>query len=354
MMSGLQQKVALCSLVAILGLSLSSTNRAEETSAIAKEAVVVDHKGCAIEPCTAGMVWIPGGSFQMGSDIPMFRDARPMHRVSVDGFWMDTTEVTNAQFTQFVVATGYLTLAERKPSPEDYPNATPEQLVLGSIVFAPPTHDVALDNAYQWWQYVPGANWRHPEGPDSSIKNRMDHPVVHIAYEDAIAYAKWAHKRLPTEAEWEYAARGKLESKEYVWGDEFKQDGHYMANTFQGHFPATNTAEDGYRATSPAKAFPANGFGLYGVAGNVWEWTADWYRPDEYARRVMLGKPVHNPRGPATSFDPAEPGVAKRVQKGGSFLCTDEYCARYRPGARGKAAPDSSANHIGFRLVSDR
>jgi len=305
------------------------------------------------ENCPEGMVWIPGGEFQMGSSIPMFRDARPLHRVAVDGFWMDVTEVTNAQFARFVTATHYVTLAERRPLPEAYPDIPAQRLVAGSIVFSPPPGDVALDNAYQWWRYVPGANWRHPEGPDSTIKTRMDHPVVHIAWEDATAYARWANKRLPTEAEWEYAARGSLESKEFVWGSDFRPEGRYMANTFQGHFPGTNTAGDGYAATSPVKTFPANGFGLYGVAGNVWEWTADWYRPDTYARRGMRGELVRNPRGPTTGFDPAEPGIAKRVQKGGSFLCTDQYCARYRPGGRGKAAPDSSANHIGFRLVND-
>jgi formylglycine-generating enzyme len=300
---------------------------------------------------TKGMVWIPAGEFLMGSDVPMFQDARPKHRVALDGFWIDVTEVTNADFSRFVEATHYPTLAERSPAPEDYPGAAQEFLVPGSIVFSSPNEKVALDDAYQWWRYVPGANWRHPEGKGSSIHHRMDHPVVHIAYEDAVAYARWAGKRLPTEAEWEYAARGGLEANAYAWGNEFTMSGRHMANTFQGDFPHSNTVADGYVGTSPVRAFPANNFGLYGVSGNVWEWTSDWYRFDEYARRTLSDQPVINPRGPATGYDPAEPGIPKRVQKGGSFLCTDQYCARYRPGGRGKAAPDSGANHMGFRLV---
>ncbi len=300
---------------------------------------------------TQGMVWVPPGEFLMGSDVPMFRDARPKHRVALDGFWIDATEVTNSDFSRFVESTRYITLAERTPSPEDYPGAPQEMLVPGSIVFSPPTQKVVLDDAYQWWQFVPGANWRHPEGKGTTIQQRMDHPVVHIAYEDAIAYAHWAGKRLPTEAEWEYAARGGLEANAYAWGNKLKLNNRYMANTFQGDFPRSNTADDGYAATSPVKAFPANGFGLYGVSGNVWEWTSDWYRFDEYVRRAMSDKPVINPKGPTMSYDPTEPGIPKRVQKGGSFLCTDQYCARYRPGGRGKVAPDSGANHIGFRLI---
>jgi len=302
-----------------------------------------------------GMKWIAGGAFDMGSDEPMFLDARPVHRVAVDGFWMDETEVTNAQFAEFVKATGYMTVAERVPRAEDYPGAKPEMLVAGSVVFSPPDHAVPLDNHFRWWSYVKGADWRHPEGAGSSIEKRMDHPVVHIAYEDAEAYAKWAGKRLPTEAEWEYAARGGLDRKKFVWGDSFLPDGKAMANTFQGHFPDHNTNEDGYGATSPVKAFPPNGYGLCGMAGNVWEWTADWYRPDTYAQRAKDGASIRNPKGPSAqeSFDPSEPGVAKRVHKGGSFLCTDQYCARYMPGGRGKGAPDTGTNHLGFRLVKD-
>ncbi len=299
------------------------------------------------------MKWIAGGEFLMGSDEPMFQDAQPVHRVAVDGFWIDETEITNAQFDEFVRDTSYITVAERVPKESDYPGAKPEMLVAGSVVFSPPTHAVSLHDHFQWWNYVKGADWRHPEGAGSSIEKRMDHPVVHIAFADAEAYARWIGKRLPTEAEWEYAARGGLEGKKFVWGDSFLSDGQTMANTFQGHFPDQNTGEDGYVSTSPAKAFPSNGFGLWGMAGNVWEWTSDWYRHDTYQNRVKTGEVLHNPKGSSAgeSFDPSEPGVAKRVQKGGSFLCADQYCARYMPGGRGKGAPDTGTNHLGFRLV---
>ena len=302
-------------------------------------------------PAPANMVWIPGGEFAMGSE--HFPDARPVHRVSVDGFWMDVTEVTNADWKRFVDATGYVTVAERVPRAEDYPGAKPENLVAGSVVFAPPSGPVPLDNHLRWWSYVAGASWRHPEGPDSSIDGRMDHPVVQVAWEDVLAYAKWAGKRLPTEAEWEFAARGGLDGKDYTWGDDFRPGGKYMANTFQGHFPDKNTGEDGFLATAPVKAFKPNGYGLYGMAGNVWEWVTDWYRPDYYARLAEAGGVAHEPKGPPDSMDPSQPGVAKRVQKGGSFLCTDQYCARYMPGGRGKGEPDTGTNHTGFRCVRD-
>ena len=298
-----------------------------------------------------GMVWVAGGEFDQGSDEEMFQDARPIHHVSVEGFWIDATEVTNAEFKRFADETKYVTVAERVPKAEDYPGALPDMLVPGSVVFSPPSKAVPLNDHFQWWNYVKGASWRHPEGPGSSIAKRMDHPVVHIAFEDAQAYAKWAGKRLPTEAEWEFAARGGLAGKKYTWGDEFRPKGRYMANTFQGHFPEKNTAEDGYVATNPVKAFPPNGYGLYGMAGNVWEWVSDWYRPDYYARLASLGGTARNPPGPSDAFDPSEPGVQKRVQKGGSFLCTDQYCSRYMPGGRGKGAPDTGTNHLGFRLV---
>ncbi|HEY7334813.1 MAG TPA: formylglycine-generating enzyme family protein [Bryobacteraceae bacterium] len=300
-----------------------------------------------------GMVWIPGGEFWMGAADSHMADAQPWHRVYVDGFWMDKTEVTNEQFARFVKATGYVTVAERKPRAEDYPQAIPDKLVAGSVVFSPPDHPVALDNHYQWWNYIPGANWRHPEGPDSNIKSRMNHPVVHIAYEDALAYCKWAGARLPTEAEYEFASRGGLDRKPYVWGDEFMPGGKHMANTFQGHFPDANTGEDGYRSTSPVGSFPANGYGLFDMAGNVWEWTSDWYRPDYYQTLAASGEIARNPKGPADSFDPAEPGVRKRVQRGGSFLCTDQYCSRYIAGGRGKGELDTGTNHLGFRIVRE-
>jgi sulfatase modifying factor 1 len=221
------------------------------------------------------------------------------------------------------------------------------------VVFSPPSKGVPLDDHFPWWGYVPGADWRHPDGPGTSIEDRMDHPVVHIAYADALAYAKWAGMRLPTEAEWEFAACGGLAGKPYPWGDEFRPRGRFMANTFQGHFPGRNTGEDGFVKTSPVKAFAPNGYGLYGMAGNVWEWTSDWYRNDYYARLAASGEVARNPRGPPDSFDPSQPGVPKRVHKGGSFLCTHQYCARYMPGGRGKGEPDTGTNHTGFRCVRD-
>lgn len=312
-------------------------------------------KEAAVPPGTppVGMVWIPGGEFKMGSTDPGFPDAQPVHPVRVHGFWMDSTEVTNAQFEAFVKATGYVTVAERTPTAEEYPGAPPENLVAGSVVFTPPDHDVSLDNHMQWWAYVHGADWRHPRGPKSNLDGRMQHPVVHVAFDDAEAYAKWAGKRLPTEAEWEFAARGGLDGKEFVWGDEFKPNGKFMANTFQGEFPRHDTGEDGFTGTAPVGSFPSNGYGLYDMAGNVWEWVSDWYRPDQPAVLAATAMVVENPGGPSTSVDPAEPGVWKHVHKGGSFLCTDQYCARYKPGGRGKGEPDTGTDHLGFRCVRD-
>jgi formylglycine-generating enzyme required for sulfatase activity len=287
----------------------------------------------------------------MGSDEAQFPDAHPWHRLRVNGFHIDRTPVTNAQYAAFVRATSYVTVAERIPNAKDYPGASREQLVAGSVAFSPPAYPVALSNPYQWWRFAKGANWRHPEGPDSDLRARMNQPVVQVAYDDALAYCSWAGGRLPTEAEFEYAARGGLKRKRYAWGDEFKPGGKYMANTFQGHFPDNNTAEDGYVGTSPVGSFPANGHGLYDMAGNVWEWTADWYRPDYYQTLAANGTVTTNPRGPSDSFDPQEPGIPKRVQRGGSFLCTDQYCSRYMVGARGKGAPDTGTSHVGFRCV---
>jgi formylglycine-generating enzyme len=291
-----------------------------------------------------GMVWIPGGTFWMGSEL--FSDAKPVHKAYVDGFWMDRTEVTNAQFAKFVNVTGYVTVVERMPDPKKFPDF--KTLKPFSLVFQIPasTVDPFKSPASMWWRVVAGASWKHPEGPASNLEDRENHPVVHICFEDAEAYAKWAGKRLPTEAEWEFAARGGLDRKPFAWGDDFKPNGKPMANTWQGEFPHRNTLEDGYLGTAPVASFPANGFGLSDMAGNVWEWCADWYQP-RYA--TAFGE--RNPRGPATSHDPMEPGVPKRVQRGGSFLCCDNYCARYMPGGRGKGEPESTANHIGFRCV---
>jgi formylglycine-generating enzyme required for sulfatase activity len=304
-------------------------------------------------PAPEGMVWVPGGEFWMGSDFVMFRDAQPVHRVNVDGFFMDCTEVTNEQFERFVTSTGYKTVAERIPRSEDYPGAIAENLVPGSVVFTVPSGPVPLNNPFQWWSYVPHASWRHPEGADSTIRDRMNHPVVHVAYEDVLAYAVWRGKRLPTEAEWEFAARGGLDRKPYTWGERFAPQGTFMANSFQGHFPDDNTGQDGFEATAPVGSFSPNGYGLYDMAGNVWEWTSDWYRPDYYRALAASGRVERNPQGPSDSYDPSEPGAQKKVHKGGSYLCTDQYCARYMPGGRGKGAIDTGTSHLGFRLVKE-
>ncbi len=342
-------------------------------------------------PAPEGMVWVPGGTFWMGTeDQP---DAQPVHVVRVDGFWMDKTEVTNAQFAKFVEATGYVTVAERRPDPKEFPKIRPgvlgfqqrygDELLAGfptafpalpgsaapgagfpaalpwgtaalvhpivepfSLVFARPRILRNLDDPSQWWRTVRGACWKHPEGPGSDLKGREKHPVVHIAYEDAFAYAKWAGKRLPTEAEWEFAARGGLDRKPYYWGDEPEPGGKCMANIWQGTFPIQNTLKDGFAFTAPVGSYPPNGFGLHDMAGNVWEWCADWYRPDYYEK-----SPKHNPNGPRSSFDASEPGTPKRVQRGGSFLCCDNYCSAYMAGIRHGAEPNSSASHAGFRCV---
>jgi sulfatase modifying factor 1 len=310
-----------------------------------------------------GMVWLPGGEFSMGAadapdmnDVGMkaTEDSRPIHRVYVDGFWMDKTDVTNQQFEAFVKATSYVTVAERKPRAEDYPDAPPENLVAGSIVFSPPDHPVPLNDHFQWWSYVHGANWRHPLGPDSDIKGKENYPVVQIAYEDALAYAKWAGKRLPTEAEWEYAARGGLSGKPYVWGEEFRPNGKWMANTHQGTFPVKDTGEDGHVGIAAVAQYPANGYGLFDMAGNVWQWTTDWYRPDYYQQLAAPGGVARNPQGPDSPFDPAEPTEKKKVHRGGSFLCTDQYCSRYMVGTRGKGEISTGTNHLGFRCVTTR
>jgi formylglycine-generating enzyme len=302
----------------------------------------------AADPLPDGMVWVPGGTFAMGTDRGQ-ADARPVHQVTVSGFWMDATEVTNAAYARFVAATGYVTVAERPPKAADIPAADASLLVPGSLVFMPTDRQVALDDAGQWWRFVPGADWRHPRGPASGIAGCDAHPAVHIAWTDAAAYAAWAGKRLPTEAEWEFAARGGLAAARYAWGDEQTPGGRWVANIWQGMFPKRDDAVDGFAGTAPVASFPPNAFGLYDLSGNVWEWCSDWYRPDAYA----LSTPI-DPQGPAESLDPDEPGVPKRVQRGGSFLCSDVYCVGYLPSTRMKCSPDTGLCHAGFRCVRSR
>jgi formylglycine-generating enzyme required for sulfatase activity len=343
-------------------LSASAGQKSEEAVAASPFAPTIPNKTPAPTPRPPGMVWIPGGEFSMGSDaaseslcgLPgVTRDALPIHRVYVDGFWMDATEVTNEQFEKFVKATGYVTVAEQKPTKEEFPTAPPENLVAGSTVFTPTPQPVRLNDYFQWWSYVHGANWRHPTGPDSDLKGREKYPVVQIAYEDAAAYAKWAGKRMPTEAEWEFAARGGVAGKLYAWGDELKPGGKFQANIYEGKFPLVDgdTGEDGFKGIAPVAQFPPNAYGLYDVAGNVWEWCSDWYRPDFYRQLASTGAVARNPQGPDTPFDPMEPTEKKRVHRGGSFLCTDQYCTRYMVGTRGKGEVRTASNHLGFRCV---
>lgn len=303
-------------------------------------------------PPFEGMVWIPGGTFLMGSD-EHYPEEAPAHRVKVSGFWMDCHTVTNREFERFVAETGYVTLAERPADPADYPGAIPELLVPSSSMFKKPAQKVDMRNSYNWWVYVSGANWRHPRGPASSIKKLGDHPVVHVAFEDAEAYAKWAGKELPTEAEWEFAARGGLDGAEFVWGDELTPGGKHLANTWQGEFPYENRNEDGYEWTAPVGSFPANGFGLHDMAGNVWQWTTDWYQ--EHSRIDSPCCTIDNPRGGQreASFDPHTPEITipRKVTKGGSYLCAPNYCRRYRPAARMSQPVDTSTCHLGLRCI---
>jgi formylglycine-generating enzyme len=297
----------------------------------------------ALAPDTANrgsMIWIPGGSFVMGSD-KFYREERPARRETVGGFWIDPHPVTNAEFGEFVLATGYLTTAERQPNPAMYPDADPSLLVPGSSVFTRPDRPVGLSDYRAWWAYVPGANWRHPEGPESNIADRGDHPVVHVSFEDVTAYAAWDGKALPSEAEWEFAARGGLDDATYAWGEEFAPGGRQMAKTWQGRFPWENLADDGYETTTPVGSFPANGYGLHDMIGNVWEWTISPYRlPHAITERPSCCRS-------SESTDHA----AARVVKGGSHLCAPNYCLRYRPAARQSQTPDTSTTHIGFRCV---
>lgn len=306
-----------------------------------------------------GMVWITGGEFSIGSNFEgAWPDERPAHRVRVDGFWIDKTEVTNAQFEGFIKATGYVTTAEHPPTAEELlanaPSGTPppaeDILVAGSLVFTPTDHAVPLNDLRRWWTWIPGANWRHPEGPGSDLTGRENHPVVHVSWYDANEYAKWAGKRLPTEAEWEFAARGGLINQPYVWGEDPPNESHPQANLWTGSFPYENTATDGFVRTAPVGSFPANGFGLFDMSGNVWEWCNDWYDRELYQSRTPK-ELTFNPRGRLESHDPMRPFATQRSQRGGSFLCNDAYCSRYRPSARHGSTPDTGMSHVGFRCV---
>lgn len=301
----------------------------------------------------AGMVWVPGGTFTMGSN-DHYPEEAPAHRVAVSGFWMDRAPVTNAGFRRFVAATGYITLAERTPDPALYPDAPPQMLLPGSLVFQKTRGPVPLTDFRQWWAYVPGADWKHPGGPGSSISGKAQHPVVHIGHEDAAAYAVWAGKEIPTEAEWERAARGGLDGAVYAWGDEFTPGGTQMANTWQGQFPYHNTSEDGHEGTSPVGTYPTNGYGLHDMAGNVWEWTSDWWVPTHPDAPASPCCAPMNPRVESAdaSYDAAS-GVSlpRRVIKGGSHLCAPSYCLRYRPAARSPQMVDSTTSHLGFRCI---
>jgi sulfatase modifying factor 1 len=302
-------------------------------------------------PLTADMVWIPATTFRMGSNWH-YPEEGPVHHVSVDGFWIDRTPVTNAEFARFVAETGHVTTAEVPPKAEDYPGALPEMLYAGSLVFVKPSGPAKHGS---WWHYVAGATWRSPQGAETTIEERADHPVVHVSFSDAAAYAKWAGKDLPSEAEWEYAARGGLEAAVYAWGDEFRPGGRTLANTWQGEFPWQNRCEDGFEGTSPVEAFPPNGFGLYDMIGNVWEWTTDWYKAGHPAEAEGVCCGPLNPHGAreTESYDPSMPSIRipRKVLKGGSHLCAPNYCRRYRPAARFPEPIDTSTCHVGFRCV---
>ncbi|WP_330441386.1 formylglycine-generating enzyme family protein [Flavobacterium sp. C4GT6] len=334
---------------------LSEVNATANSSDSLNEAVPAENP--------KGMMWIKGGRFMLGNSNTDSRQTEgPAVPTEVKGFWIDETEVTNAQFAAFVKATGYKTIAEREINWEDLkkqlPPGTPKPhdslLVPGSLVFTPPSKPVPLNDYTLWWSWIPGANWRHPEGPDTNIEGKDNYPVVQIAYSDAVAYAEWAGKRLPTEAEWEYAAQAGNKDTNYAWGSELNPGGVYMANFFQGDFPYNNTNADGFNTLAPVKSFPANAYGLYDMIGNVWELTSDWYRPDTYSSyKKGDDSCCRNPTGPKDSYDPNEPYTPKRVIKGGSFLCSEQYCSSYRPDARMANSEDSGQEHVGFRCVKD-
>ena len=345
--------------------------RCIETNFLGKETVVLFFLsllfyGCnektASTPVTViekeGMVWIPPGTFTMGSNAPLARpDEAPMHKVKLEGFWMDKTEVTNAQFTAFVEATGYVTTAEKAPNwdelkkslPEGTPKPHDSLLRAASLVFKPTEGPVNLNNYGNWWHWTNKANWRQPQGEGSSTKGKENHPVVHVSWDDAMAYAAWSGKRLPTEAEWEWAAKGGNDQNEYPWGSEQVLEGAAKANSWEGDFPYRNTLRDQFFYTAPVASFEPNAYGLYDMAGNVWEWCSDWYAYDYY--KTLAGQEVVNPLGPQKSFDPYQPYTPQRVMRGGSFLCNDTYCSGYRVASRMKSSPDTGLHHTGFRLV---
>jgi formylglycine-generating enzyme len=309
-----------------------------------------------------GMVWIPAGTFMMGGDNEQARkDEYPKHGVKVNGFYMDATEVTNAQFSEFVKATGYITTAEKDINWEEIKSQVPPNtpkppdsvLKAASLIFVPTKSEVNLNDYSQWWAWTRGANWKHPNGPNSDIIGKDNFPVTHVSWDDAVAYSNWAGKRLPTEAEWEYAARGGLINNTYSWGKTFEETGASKCNFWQGNFPYLNLNKDGFMGAAPVKSFAPNGYGLYDVAGNVWEWCADLYNNDYYTQ-LSKTKLSINPKGPTKSFDPDEPLITKRVMRGGSFLCNDSYCSGYRVSARMKSSPDSGMEHLGFRCVMDK
>ena len=347
-MNSLVMRAVFVLALAAVGFAVYSSSSEENNSVRA----VIDAPAAA----PSGMVWIPGGRFLMGSTTGA-PDEQPVHDVIIDGFYMDIHEVTNEQFQKFVDATGYVTTAEKMPeldaidpnSPLANVEIKPEFNVPGSICRRPVSSRDDLDpsiGAYSWWKYEPGADWKHPDGKGSSIKDKPNHPVVHVSWRDVVAYCEWAGARLPTEAEWEYAARGGLEQQTYPWGDERNPSGKWLNNIWQGDFPVENKLNDGFETTAPVGSFPANAFGLHDMSGNVWEWCSDYFRPDYYFQ-----SPYRNPRGPESSYDPQEPGIIKRVQRGGSFMCSDSYCIGYRVSARMKGEEDTGAFHTGFRCV---
>jgi sulfatase modifying factor 1 len=369
----MMKKIAIAYCLALAGCRSSVKEKVSDADSLAHCAsnlparfAVADSSAITIRSSDSGsrkgMVWIPGGRFTMGSSDKEGReDEYPKHLVEVSGFYMDETEVTNAQFRAFVKATGYITTAERKPDWEELkkqlPPGTPKPadslLVPASLVFTPTAVPVALNNAAQWWRWVTGANWQHPEGPGSSIEGKDNYPVVQVSWDDAMAYAKWAGKRLPTEAEWEFAARGSLSDQPFTWGSEPVEKGKQKANIWQGNFPNQNKKEDGFDRAAPVRSFEANKYGLYDMAGNVWEWCADWYRSDYY-KQIQANAVSVNPKGPAESYDPDEPLIPKRTVRGGSFLCHASYCASYRVSARMKTSPDTGLEHTGFRCVASK